>query len=150
MRFTLDSNILVRAVTSPIGPALRLLELVLESHTLVSSRFILDEVERVLLYPRIQSRYRIVAEEAIRFTGALADAAHLVEPRILKAVALSDPDDDAVLYTAADGKADILCTRNTRHFSSPSVKAFCDEHAIRVITDLEALHELFAGSGAEE
>jgi putative PIN family toxin of toxin-antitoxin system len=150
VRFTLDSNILVRAVTSPLGPALRLLDLVLESHTLVLSSFILDEVERVLLYPRIQSRYRISADEASRFTGNLAEAAHLVEPTIVKPVALSDPDDDAVLYTAVAGKADILCTRNTRHFSSPSVKVFCDEHAIRVITDLEALHQLFAGSGTQE
>ena len=50
MRFTFDSNILVRAVTSPGGPALRVLDF-LDTHTLVLSRFILDEVERVLLYP---------------------------------------------------------------------------------------------------
>ena len=42
VRITLDSNILVRAVTSPKGPALRLLDLVLRDHILVLSRFILD------------------------------------------------------------------------------------------------------------
>ena len=47
MRFTLDSNILVRAATSPRGPALRLLDVVLGAHTLVLSWFILEEVERV-------------------------------------------------------------------------------------------------------
>jgi len=83
VRFTLDSNILVRAVTSPRGPALRFLDIILGSHTLVLSRFILDEFERVLLYPRIQARYRITAREAARFAGNLADAAHLVEPIIL-------------------------------------------------------------------
>jgi predicted nucleic acid-binding protein len=51
VNFTLDSNILVRAVASPQGPALRLLDIILGGHTLVLSRFILDEVERVLLYP---------------------------------------------------------------------------------------------------
>ena len=86
MRFALDSNILVLAVTSPLGPALRLVDLVLESHTLVLSSFILDEVERVLPYPRIQSRYRITADEAIRFTRNLSEAAHLVEPTLLKPV----------------------------------------------------------------
>lgn len=65
---------------SPRGPALRVLDLVLSAHTLVVSRFILDEVERVLLYPRIQSRYRITADEAIRFTGNLAQTANLVNP----------------------------------------------------------------------
>jgi hypothetical protein len=48
---------------------LRLLDIVLDSHALVLSRFILDEVERILLYPRIQARYRITASEAARFTG---------------------------------------------------------------------------------
>jgi predicted nucleic acid-binding protein len=117
--------------------------LVLGAHTLVLSRFILDEVERVLLYPRIQSRYRIAAEEAARFTAAVAAASHLVEPAILHPLVLSDPDDDAVLYTAADGRADVLCTRNIRHFSPPAVQTFCDRHGIRVLTDLDVLREFF-------
>lgn len=148
MRFTLDSNILVRAVASPSGPALRLLNIILESHTLVLSRFILDELERVLLYSRIQARYRITATEAARFTENLAEAAQLVEPIIVKPVTLSDPADDPVLYTAADGKADVLCTRNVRHFSSPAVRSFCEQRGIRVMTELEILGELFRGGGS--
>jgi predicted nucleic acid-binding protein len=124
------------------------LDIILGGHALVLSRLILDEVERVLLYPRIQARYRITASEAARFTGDLADAAHLVEPIIVKPVILSDPADDPVLYTAADGEADVLCTRNTRHFSSPAVQAFCEEHGIRVMTDVDILRELFSGSGS--
>lgn len=64
MRFTLDSNILVRAAASQQGPAFRLLDIILAAHTLVLSRFILDELERVLLYPRLQKRYQIAASEA--------------------------------------------------------------------------------------
>jgi hypothetical protein len=56
---------------------LRLLDIILGGHALVLSRFILDEVERVLLYPRIQARYRITASDAARFAGNLAQAAHL-------------------------------------------------------------------------
>lgn len=142
MRFTLDSNILVRAVTSPRGPALRLLDIVLGAHTLVLSRFILDEVERVLLYPRIQARYRITPAEAARFAGSLADAAHMIEPVITSPIVLSDPADDPVLYTAADGKSDVLCTGNSRHFAVPEVQDFCDAHGIRVMTDVEVLRDL--------
>jgi predicted nucleic acid-binding protein len=120
---------------------LRVLDLVLESHVLVLSRFILDEVERVLLYPRIQARYRITAEEAGRFTESLASSAHLVEPEIVRQVIVADPDDDPVLYTAADGRAEVLCTCNTRHFSTPAVQSFCDEHRIRIMTDLEVIRE---------
>jgi putative PIN family toxin of toxin-antitoxin system len=139
VRITLDSNILVRAVTSPHGPALRLLNIVLGAHTLVLSRFILDEVGRVLLYPRLQMRFQITASEIARLTGNLADAAQMVEPVIVRPLVISDPDDDAVLYTAADGKADVLCTRNVRHFAAADVQAFCAARGIRVMTDLDVL-----------
>src|SRR5258708_12580645 len=154
VRFTLDSNILVRAVASPLGPALRLLDIIRSAHTLVLSRFILDEVERVLLYPRLQARYRITANEAARFTGNLAEVAHMVEPVIVRPLVLSDPTDDAVLYTAADGKADVLCTRNIRHFHAAHVRGFCPPCGIRVMTDLGVLRDVLeqgppAGSGSQ-
>jgi predicted nucleic acid-binding protein len=118
------------------------LDIILGAHTLVLSRFILDEVERVLLYPRLQARYGITASEAARFTGNLADIAHMVEPVIVRPLALSDPADDPILYTAADGKADVLCTRNIRHFEVAEVQSFCARHGIRVMTDLDVLRDL--------
>lgn len=121
---------------------MRLLDIVLGIHTLVLSRFILDEVERVLLYPRLQARYQITPSEAARFTGNLADVAHMVEPVIVRPLVLSDLTDDAVLYTASDGRADILCTRNIRHFAAAEVQSFCATPGIRVMTDLHVLREL--------
>lgn len=132
---------------SPAGPALRVLDAVLQGHTLVLSRFILDEFQRVLLYPRIQSRYQITPDEIGRFADNLAEVAHLIEPTVVKRLVEFDPDDDPVVYTAAEGQADILCTRNTRHFASPAVKRFCDEHGIRVMTDVDVLRELFSELG---
>jgi len=79
---TLDSNIVVRAVASPQGPALR--------------------------------------------PGHRPQCAN----------------PDAVLYPAAAGKADVLCTRNIRHFDVPEVQDFCSAHGIRVLTDLDVLREL--------
>jgi putative PIN family toxin of toxin-antitoxin system len=142
LRITLDSNILIRAATSPQGPALRLLDIVLNAHTLVLSRFILDEVERVLLYPRLQARYQITASEAARFTEDLANVACMVGPVIVRPLVLADPADDAVLYTAADGKVDFLCTRNLRHLDSDQVRKFCAGHGVRVVTDLELLRDV--------
>ena len=66
----------------------------------------------------------------------------MVEPVIVQPLVLSDPADDPVLYTAADGKADVLCTRNIRHFDVPEVQSFCLERGIRVMTDLDVLREL--------
>ena len=106
------------------------------------SRFILDEVERELLYPRLQARYHITASEAAHFTGNLAAVAEMVEPVIVRPLVLSDPADDPVLYTAADGKVEILCTLNIRHFNAPEVRSFCVAHGIRIMTDVEVLQEL--------
>jgi len=92
--------------------------------------------------------YASSISSSARFTGNLADAAHLVEPTIVTPITLSDPADDPVLYTAADGLADVLCTLNTRHFSTPSAKAFCKERGIRVMTDLDVLRELFGAGGS--
>jgi hypothetical protein len=50
-----------------------------------------------------------------------------------------DPADDYVIYTAAEGNADVLCTLNTRHFAAPEVQEFCASKGIRVMTDVEAL-----------
>ena len=70
------------------------------------------------------------------------ESAKLVEPEIIRPLVLSDPDDDPVLYTAADGKVDVLCTRNLRHFDEGDAREFCLLHGVRVMTDLELLWEL--------
>ena len=66
----------------------------------------------------------------------------MVEPVIVRPIVLSDPADDPVLYTAADGKADVLCTRNIRHFDVAEVQSFCAARSIRVMTDLDVLRDL--------
>jgi hypothetical protein len=55
---------------------------------------------------------------------------------------LSDPADDPVLYAAADGKADVLCTRNIRDFDADEVRPFCASRGIRILTDLDIPRDL--------
>jgi len=83
--------------------------------------------------------------EAVRFTGNLADVAQMVETAVIRPLVIADPADDPVLYTAADGKAGILCTGNTRHFDTDEVRSFCVCRGIRIMTDLEVPGELFTG-----
>jgi hypothetical protein len=76
--------------------------------------------------------------------------AEVVDPVIIRPLVLADPSDDAVLYTAADGRADYLCTRNTAHFSGDTIEGFCAAHGILVRTDLEILREVFdTGHGVQ-
>ena len=145
MRITLDANILVRAIVSATGPAKKLLEVVQSdrAHTLVLSSHIVEEVKRVLAYPRLQSKYRLTAEEIQRTADVLEQAAEIVEPTVPGPVVLTDPDDDPVLYTAVEGDVDVLCTLN-RDFYEPNVVAFCRERGIAVMSDVELLRELAA------
>ncbi len=68
MRVTLDSAILVRANQRATGPARALLlELLDGGHALVLSGRVLDEVERVLHYPRLLRRFALTETEITGF-----------------------------------------------------------------------------------
>jgi predicted nucleic acid-binding protein len=65
VRVVLDTNILIRAnpTVSPQGLARDLLLTVLSGpHVLILSSAILDEVRRVLNYPRVQARWSLPAD----------------------------------------------------------------------------------------
>ena len=55
MRIVLDTNILVRANIKTQGPAREaLLKIISGNHVLITSPFLLRELERALAYPRLQ------------------------------------------------------------------------------------------------
>ena len=144
MRVVLDTNILIRAnpAVSPQGLARDLLLTVLAGpHVLVLPSAILDEVQRVLNYPRVQARWALPAGVIAQYVLLLEDAGALVElPKSFPAV-VSDPDDDLVLQTAIAGQADILCSRDGA-FGSEKVRQICATHAIRIVDDISLLREL--------
>ena len=47
--------------------------------------------------------------------------------------------------TRVDGQAEILCTRD-RHLHSPTVRTYCSNHGIQVLTDIEVLQILRAAT----
>jgi len=60
MRIVLDTNILVRANIKAPGPAREaLLKIIYGNHALITSPFLLREVERALAYPRLQEVWRL-------------------------------------------------------------------------------------------
>ena len=66
----------------------------------------------------------------------------MVEPAMVKPIVLSDPEDDALLYTAAEGRADVLRPRSVKHFTSPEIQDLCTSRGFRTMTDLDALRGL--------
>lgn len=117
-------------------------------HELITSAFLLDETARVLRYPRLLARHGLNEQEIEEHLDFLRRISELVDIVVGKPVVVSDPDDDPVVYTAVDGRADVLCTRD-REFFQPGVMAFCREHHIAVMTDLELLRLLVPRPSAE-
>jgi len=112
---------------------------------LILSPFLLDETERVLDYPRIQSLYRLSPAEVQEHIDCLQAAAEIVEPVISRPM-VKDPHDEPVLFTAVTGRADVLCTLD-RDFYDPAVLDFCSALGIAVMNDVELL-QLLRRSGS--
>jgi putative PIN family toxin of toxin-antitoxin system len=141
MRIVLDTNILVRANIKAQGPARDLLlEVAYGDHVLVTSPFLLREVERALAYPRVQKLWRLTPRDIQEHVQFLVGISELVHPVIGPPVVLKDPNDDPVVYTAVYGRADILCTLD-RDFFAPEVVAFCRRRNISILNDVEALRK---------
>ena len=142
MRTVLDTNILVRANIKARGPARALLlKVAYGDHVIITSPFLLREVERALAYPRLQRLWRLSLRDIQEHVQFLVKISELVHPEIGAPIVLTDPDDDPVLYTAVCGRADVLCTLD-RDFSEPEVVTFCRNHGISILSDGELLRTL--------
>ena len=139
MRITLDSAILVRANQLSKGPARALLlEILDRGHRLVLSSSVLEEVERVLHYPRLMKRFGLTETEIIAFVAFLAEAGEIVAVESMASSPILDPNDVHILRTAISGKSDFLCTLDV-HFLTLEVVAFCANFGISVISDVDLL-----------
>lgn len=108
IRAVLDTNVLVSALLAPRGaPALILGAWTDGEFELVVSPHLLDELERVLGYPKL--RRRITPDQARRVLGLLRSAAeHHHDPMASASVASRDPDDDFLIALAASASAHLV------------------------------------------
>jgi len=142
MRIVLDTNVLIRANPKSRGPARELLlKIISGNHVLVTSPFLLQELARVLAYPRIEARWRLRPEEIDEYVQILASASEVVAPAAGVPIVLKDADDDPVLYTAVAGKADVLCTLDA-YFYEESVRSFAARMGFSIIDDTALLQQI--------
>ena len=86
MRAVFDNNILVRANPRNAGPARRLLQRFQSGpDILILSREMLQELERILFYPRLVKRFQMPAAEVAAFLTELAESSTLVVPATVPA-----------------------------------------------------------------
>ncbi|MFW6136405.1 MAG: putative toxin-antitoxin system toxin component, PIN family [Chloroflexota bacterium] len=110
IRAVFDANVLVSYLLTHRPPIATLIDDYLARGAIVSvtAPELLEELERVLRYPKLQPYY--TAEEATRFLALVMALSELVElpepiPRICR-----DPDDDRLVACAVAGDADVIVT----------------------------------------
>lgn len=146
MRVLVDTNVLARAAAGPPGPAYELVQHTTEhEHVLILSPFLLDELARVLRYPRMRPLHSLSDEEIEQFITDLVLVAYVVEPGGASLGISSDRDDDPILAAAYAGQAEVICTRD-RHFHEPAVKEYCAANRIEILSDVELLARLRGGA----
>ena len=142
MRIVFDTNVLARAHQKADGPARRaLLHVAAGPDVLILSRYLLQELERVLTYPRLIQRSGLTSLDIAEYVEFLARACTLVDPAPLPEDILRDPADVPVLGTAFGGAADVICTRDADFFEDAAQRVSA-ARGIRILTDLELLQVL--------
>ena len=105
IRAVLDTNTIVSGVGWG-GPPAAVLDAALAGHfELVTSPDLLDELRRVLAYPKLQA----VIGDADEFIDLLALAAIVVTPTQTVEL-VRDPDDDRLIEAALAAHADVIVT----------------------------------------
>jgi putative PIN family toxin of toxin-antitoxin system len=142
MRAGVDTNVWVSAILNPAGPPAKVRRaLERGDFTLVTSRPMLEELAEVLARPRIAGKYGITAEDIAELVGLLVEKADVVEARGDLRLC-RDPDDDVVLETAVNGRADVLVTRDEDLSRDLDLTALLEERGVRVLTVRHFLAEI--------
>ena len=109
MRVVMDTNVLVSTLISEKGAPGRLLALWQEEKfDLIISPEIIQELERVLHYPKLQRRHRLSDRGIQEFLRLLRRQATEVTPTSSLTIIARDAEDDRYLECALAGDADAI------------------------------------------
>ncbi len=137
IRAVLDANVLVSASIRPRGKSDRILRQAGDAFFLLTSEFILSEVEVALGRKHIQAKYqsRVTQEQRTQYLQELRVLAEAVQVQTELHV-VSDPKDNPVLACAVDGRANFLVTGD-RH-----LLRLKEYEKVRIVTPEEFLQIL--------
>jgi len=124
VRLVLDTVIMVAAIRSNPGASHQLLVAGLNDRfTMLVSVPLLIEYEAVMTRPTHLAASRLSITDVGTLLDAVAVIAQPVRLDFLWRPVLNDADDDMVLETAMNGRADAIITFNRRHFT-PAMTQF--------------------------
>ena len=140
MRLVLDTATMVAGIRSDRGASRRLLRMALEGRgfRLLISVPLLIEYEAVLTRPEHLKVARLTIDDiGVLLPDAVAAVAERVELAFLWRPMLPDADDDMVLETAINGRADGIVTFNRRDFEAAE-----ERFGIAVLSARDAVRRL--------
>jgi len=109
LKIVLDSNVFVSALINPRGKPAQILNYVFENKIrLFTSPSIIEELERVLSYPKLVKRHGLEKQELKKFVSDLLSILSLVEGKKAIEVIAEDPADNNYLSCVVDAKADFI------------------------------------------
>ena len=146
----IDTNVWVSAFLNPAGFPARLIRAGKTGNFLVvSSLPLLDELQEVLLRPRLMKIRQVTAQEVDAFVASAAAAVRLApvsgDIRLCR-----DPDDDIVLETAIRGGAAYLISRDEDVTRDLDLTEKLHERGIQTITVQRFINLLDADTGEAE
>ena|SRR6266480_2398726 len=141
LRLALDTDVLVAAaMRSRGGASWQLVNRALaREFTLLLSVPLVLEYEAVLTREEHRKVHGLGVPELDEVINSLVRVAEAVQIRFLWRPLLSDPNDDMVLETAVNGRADLLVTFNQKDFA-----AVAERFALKILRPSEALYRLRA------
>lgn len=147
VRATVDNNVWISGLLSDRGAPARLIEAFRAARfTLVSSDPLLEELAGVLQRPRLLSRSGVTPERVASLLHLIREQAEIVD--IPGAVHVCrDPDDDAVIETAIQGRVDVLVTGDGDILGDPNVMQFLSQREVDVWTIPQFTTWLEEGAG---
>ncbi len=109
LRVVLDANQYASALIKPRSNSARLIELVHEGHlALVISAPIIEEVRRILSYPKLKKLHGRDYDEIDLFLKKVEKIAILTPALLSIEIVKNDPTDDKYLVCALEGQADSI------------------------------------------
>lgn len=137
-RLVIDTNVLITALCNQDGASHLLIRWALADRiVLLASPALWLEYEAVLKRPEIRLRHGIALEDLDVVLDTLAAHVEPVHLNYLWRTQLRDPNDEMVLETALNARADALVTFNTRDFAE-AAKRF----ALRLLTPSECIKRI--------
>ena len=134
----LDTDVLVAAFRSDTGASRKVLEAArTRRFNLLLSVPLMLEYEAVLTRPEHLAANRATMDDVSAVLDELASVARRVELVIRTRPLLSDPNDEMVLETAINGRADAIVTFNDRDFRPVATRFRCS-----VVRPVEVVRQL--------